>query len=207
MLLSAIGTRMPGKDITPPQQEWKLGEEIIPLSDKYKHLGIIKQPRYKSIDRNNGQLLQWQESSLCHKEHINPLTLVSLYRKIALPTYNNQFQHAVLGFTCTSHMRGSFLDLLIKYLYNHLYTELSQLNEETAYFFFLGGLEPTIILDEMNKKNCLFAAVQQDTLVEQLNEFCNAKVPFITLLIIFFSLPFLFSSHMYICFTYRIYHL
>lgn len=48
MLLSAIV--MLGKDITPPQQEWKLGEEIIPLSDKYEHLGIIQQPIY------NGQL-------------------------------------------------------------------------------------------------------------------------------------------------------
>ena len=31
-----------GKNITPTQHEWKLGEESIPINDKYKHLGIIQ---------------------------------------------------------------------------------------------------------------------------------------------------------------------
>ena len=40
-----------GKSITPTQHEWKLSEESIPINDKYKHLGIIQQSTFKSIDR------------------------------------------------------------------------------------------------------------------------------------------------------------
>ena len=87
--------------------------------------------------------------------------------------YTNQFQHAVLGCPCTRH--------IIKVIDNfgvHLYIELSQLDEELMYFVLLGGVQPTTILDENEKKN-VFAfvqklfVVQQHTIVELLHKLCK----------------------------------
>ena len=53
-----------------------------------------------------------------------------------------------------------FFYLLINNFDFHLYTELSQLDEELVYMYFLlGGEEPTKILEENGKKNCLCAKI------------------------------------------------
>ena len=79
-----------GKNITPTQHKWKLGEESIPINDKYKHLSIIQQSRQQSIDRttvscNTGRKTYFAIMNNLSK-NTNPFNLISLYRKIVIPT-------------------------------------------------------------------------------------------------------------------------
>ena len=79
-----------GKNITPTQHEWKLGNESIPINDRYKHLGIIQQSKFKSIDRTTDSCNRGRKTYFAIKNNLskntNPLTLISLYRKIVIPT-------------------------------------------------------------------------------------------------------------------------
>lgn len=79
--------------------------------------------------------------------------------RVCQETYDNQYQHAVLGCPSTTCIRDSFFDNLINNFDVHLYVELSQLSEDILYFILLGGVEPTILLEKESKKEfiCLCA--------------------------------------------------
>lgn len=54
-------------------------------------------------------------------------------------------------FTC--YIRNSFYDNLVNNFDVHLYVELIHLNEDTLYYILLGGIEPTTVLEEHEKKD------------------------------------------------------
>jgi hypothetical protein len=79
--------------------------------------------------------------------------------RICQATYNNQYQHAVLGCPSTIFIRDSFFDNLINDLKSkfdvHLYVELSHLSEDMLYYILLGGVEPT----SLEKKNIAYSFI------------------------------------------------
>jgi hypothetical protein len=69
---------------------WTLGNNSISVSDNYKHLGIIQQTKFNSTERTTISCNKGRKSYFSIRNDLscntNPITLLSLYRKVVLPS-------------------------------------------------------------------------------------------------------------------------
>ena len=72
------------------QHSWTLGNSCISVNDEYKHLGIIQQTKFSSTERTILSCNKGRKSYFAIRNDLsyntNPITLVSLYRKVVLPS-------------------------------------------------------------------------------------------------------------------------